>query len=564
MLQLISQPNPITFARNPIAFKFRSVNMSGNPYGTGLGIHCDYRFGANCIPVGSTLTILWSDPSGIPVSLTLSAAASPNTIDEFQGSPAAASLVYAQNIAATIGAHPHLAPFFDVSAYQSGANIYLRIAVKELVSGWTVAFLTDGIPLSDDGIITTPTVTLYNLPYNYKVHVQIFIESDYRSGDYELVASVDDYPDALGYTTFNIGQIISAEVEQSLSEPPLPAVDTSTIQLADNLRRYFIRYNESSGSPASYTGYTWIEPLLVMYGGIDNALFAEGDFFTKFSAEQSILTWYPDGKSIATDQPEYLPYIQHLPDVNKRPILELTTFDADNAQIGVTFPYSDSLTYFSTWETALIPISVNALGLSGSVAKFKVRVLDGDSAWDGGEPVYLSQPRTYYITRKHRRDSQYLFYLNGFGVPLTIRCTGRFEKDLETARDTGIRVIGSSFAPTERQRFQYNFDFKNPVTYRSGYYSKKEVDALQECMMYNHLYQLIDGRYIPLLQTKQKFDITKSGQFLHSITFTAIRALDPVNYSNDEIGDIIVTPQNRWLTEDGQAWITEGGQEWIQ
>jgi hypothetical protein len=151
-------------------------------------------------------------------------------------------------------------------------------------------------------------------------------------------------------------------------------------------------------------------------------------------------------------------------------------------------------------------------------------------------------------------------YLNSFCCPETLRCIGDFKTQLQVPRSESERILTPDNSSTTAERFQYDQAFDNYFTYNSGFLSAFEVDALQELLIYNQLYEVYTDGYIQLKLTENKFDITESRQFLHATSFQAIPATRQGQYSNIVIP--MTDDQEGWATQYGDYWRTTFGKVW--
>ena len=113
--------------------------------------------------------------------------------------------------------------------------------------------------------------------------------------------------------------------------------------------------------------------------------------------------------------------------------------------------------------------------------------------------------------------------------------------------------------------FQYAQDFENIFTYRTGYKSRIEIEALQEMLIENQAYEIFQSGYVPLFITDKKFDITECLQFLHALQFKAVRSLKRINYSNSLIpcdGALPICGPSNWQSPEDECWNTPNGLNW--
>jgi len=184
-------------------------------------------------------------------------------------------------------------------------------------------------------------------------------------------------------------------------------------------------------------------------------------------------------------------------------------------------------------ECVVFPVNYLIISIQNNVVlKFTIRIVDGTSAYDSGSPVYLSPLRTYYVDYDYYDTVKTLLYLNSFFLPETLRLTGEQKKDLQVSRQISQRILEANYSTVSKEVEQFDFDWDNVWTFRTGHIRKAEVDALQELLIYNSAYEITETGYRPLLLDGRRYEIENSLEFLNSLEFSAVRALKAVNYLN--------------------------------
>lgn len=526
-INVIAQPGEIALSRNPIRFQFNLEEDLGDPYvyrgPASEARGSTYFYLAN----GDTIIIAWTEPDGSTDSVTFTAVLSPSAENEIYAFNPGGGHVNTYNLnAQRMQDHSRIHPFFKVYADDNGSGMSFWVEVREFNDDW-------GVELG--GTVTGGTFNYFDyatssngFPAGVKILFEVFGEETYLDGDFVELASLEAVPDPDGNVSFDIAEIMDKLVISTLADPPLPAIGASTVTKADVLRRYYVRYRldfTGVSSPA----WTYSAIKLILCGGVEQGLHLSGDFFGDLSATNSLLTWYPDGKNLSADQPEYLAWINYTgSDVEVSiELYRFTTTEALSRQVQYNF---NGVT-LAPWEVALIPVGPAELSsITSATVKYTVQVID-DSTVEVGPLVYLSQKRTYYVDRSYHTDRRYLLYHNSFCCPASLRCTGERSKALEVERLLSDKIITTKDAATTPEQFQYNDEWNNSLIYRTGYLSRAEVDALQELLIYNRAYEIQDGAYVPLLLTGDTWQITRTRQFLHSLEFDVIPALRPINYT---------------------------------
>lgn len=547
MVNLTQEPGPLTLSRNQIVYKFLATDVFGNIYGP-KPASAQLTAGDTGYPDGSTVTITINNIDGVSHSVQFFAVTNPGTPNQILAATGTIDISYYDTVAAKIQQHPEIGPFLVMSTDDDDPFFNLIATGINTSDNFSVSFAQTGI----SGATTVETAAVPdNTPTNYRIIVEVFVET--ADSTYDSIAIVEAIPDADGMAVFDFAEDIHKAIVGTLATPPLPSVDNVDVIKSDVIRQHLVRYREDyDGVTPSWTvaGYK-----RTLCGGIEKQLFADAGFFSSFGADNSILSWYPSGKTVSLDQPEYLPYYNYH-DTIKSIYLEVVLVDEDGNTTTVDKFYTPTI--FADPESIyLIPVGYNQLELSNegvAVKKYIVRVAEKPETPTPDPPTYFSQARIYYVDDNYYHDKRYITYLNSFCLPETLRCLGVQDKTLNIERQISDNILPVEYQALESETQQHDHLYQNEYTYRSGYLSKAEVDALQELLIYNNTYEIIDGDYRALLLTTDKFNLYSSRQFLHSIEFRAVPRYKEKNYSNKNIplGDAVAA--GGWNTGDGFWW----------
>lgn len=493
---------------------------------------------------GETLTITYTEPDGTTEAVIFTAAANPtaeNQIpdDSFSGSFTA----YWNAIRDKVGAHHRISPFFTVTRSSSLAGTILRIKCKSADPDWEIVTTnTAGITVTD----FAPTVD--TTPINYKVLFEVFVERTYKGGDYVQAAQLENIPDSDGYMSFDISSILEAECKAGMAEPVVPEWGTADSFLADNLRRYYVRYTEEYGTPVVAQEWQYDEVRTCMNGGVSQSIYATGDWLADLNVDNALLTWMPNGRKVGRAQPEYISFY-NWDSVEREVFVRMRWYDiADNA---VSTP-SGHLTalLLQPNEVATLPVGPEVLGLN---ANFDAYRYDVQVVYNDGEAYQpLSQWRTYLLDDDNYHSERYIQYLNGFGVVETWRCTGVWGKKINIQRAIAERPLLPDFNEFATDRFQYQKNWDHELTYRTGYVTRGEADVLQEMLIGGEVYDVAEEGHIPLTLETNSFAVTDTDQDLHAYQFAARPRMDTRNYSKKNITDLMA---GAWQEPGGEAWF---------
>lgn len=506
-------------------------------------------------PTATDITINFQEPEfGPSHTQTFTTVASPAADDELPDSLTGfgTALEYWQEIASIIQAHPAIAPYLTIYAEDAGTGIALWVVATEYNPDWTVEIAIGSVP---NFATTDYTTLLTTFPSNYRLHADVWVEDSY-GGTAQKVATLEGIPGADSRVRFDVAKILHDAIRNTFANPSLPIFDSTDAQILDILRNYYLRIWENIGEvSATYDNYLETTPKEVLYGGISQSSFAAGDLFDNLDAANSLLSWYPDRKTVAITQPEWLPWYNYT-DAAINPGLEVMYFYEDGTSFTQRNYEIDPIT--ESHQVCLIPVGPPALDpvkLEDCV-KYKVRVITINEEL---MTVYHSQARTYFIDRGYARN-RFLMYLNAFHAPITLRCTGDLEEDLEVDREVSQRVLAPGFLPTIDENFQYAESWENIFTYNTGYLTKLEAKALSELLIFSRLFEVSTYGYIPLQLRGKKFAITSDRQNLHAYAIECTPALLARHYSNILIP--ITAEQDAWLTDLGEYWQTALALPW--
>jgi len=557
-LTIVDEPVDIVLARNPVVLHLKAAQSGGDLY-TAVGVSASMEVETtDRFDTGETLTVEYTEPDGTVTTLVFTAASAYSGVAEIPDDTwSGGGPEYWTEVAAILNSHPRIAPFFTVEPWTVLGQLTIRILARSTEAGWEVDISnTGGFTVTQDTDGTADST-----PDNYRVLVEVFFEQSYRSGDYTRVAQLTGQPNpANGYLYFDLSSVLASHCRASRTEPMVPNWGTTGAFVADNLRRYYVRYTEQYGTPAVVQEWAHLDVKFVMDGGVSQAVHKQSGYFGYLSTldeTDAFLTWTPNGKRVGLYTPEYLTWYNYT-DADQDVILEVVMYDVDTgaAKSSLFFvSFSDSV---RAKECAVFPADLSRLigdvniGANTDAYKYTLRVVDNTSDWEGGSPEYFSEARTYYIDRNYYESTRYVQYLNGFGLPETIRCTGEWGKRIEVQRSTAERPLPPGYTPVASDNFQYARAFNPLLTYRTGFLRKGDAETLQEMLIAGEIYDVSADGYIPLQITDNRFDVTSTYEDLHAYQFACRPRLNMKNFSSKKLSQ-----------SDADAWEEPSGDFWF-
>jgi hypothetical protein len=548
MLQLLQNPADLVLSRNPIVYKLRAYTTTQGDYSP-TGVRASISFESAQFDVGNTIVVTYIEPNGLKTIESFVFATSvgnnPNFLPTTGVYPTFAAQCAA--IAERIGKHPRISPFFTVTSGAASFRHFLQFTAKNTAPYWSLHLSDSVVNFSHQVSFTTTAAAASQRPANHKLLYDVFFESDYQSGLFDLISENETFVNESGFALFDIKDILDSAFTRALSERPIPNFSDTTPQLSDNLRRYFVRIGERYGTPATIHNATYIGtaeyPNLVRLGGIaENQWENNVGIMLDTAIKNRVLSWQPTLKTVGRYQPEWLG-VTSWGDVSNFAVKVTALWEDGTTENYTALTNSISLKY---GETLLLPVNIAALRASSAdkVERYTVTVIDAATN------AVVSEAFSYTIDSLHHQSERYLMYLNGFGVPQTMRMTGVFTPTYEIARMEFNRAYApngrlvQSGSASSRHVSSPNF------VYRSGHLQREELFALLEFTFSEHVFEVFEEGFIPLQVLDKKMKMPETDGFTEcTLQITAASRLSYRNYGNG-VRFTRTVPQAGWKATD--------------
>lgn len=556
MIEILKQASIISMSRNPVTYCFKALTSTGSDFGS-KGMTASLVVGEG-LKEGDSIVVRFTEPNNAPVSIDFQVNSiisdnpeiiPPKPSDSVLQVPL---LSYISDIAARISKHPRLSPFFTFSAKEVSPNLVsLDAMAKSIDIGWSIDF-TQSV-LNDFAIAptfeSTPSV-IDPRPAHHKILYEIYFENTYLSGDFKRIASLEAAADEKGLVVFDIQDVLDSAFKNALSAQCIPAFLANTPHKADNIRRYYLRIAERYGSTS--ISYDWIyigdvkKPNIIQLGGIAQNLWQDNPEFTSSTAlTDTLLSWYPRTKIIGINQPEWLAW-RALSD-NDKVCLKVNIIDEEGLLSSLDIFHNTPPITLKKGETILLPVGASQLNLPNidTAVRYQVIVQSYNNLG-----TFKSETYTYYIDKQYYETQRFIMYLNSFGVPQTLRCTGMFSPAMNIERNTSKKPLSpfADVATTGDVPMRSMSDFV--FTYRSGYLRNDEIHALQELLTAEYVFEVFEEGFIPLKITDKQFKLPETGQFMSVIEFTAAPRVDYRNYANAHRFSLTNPISTNWKADD--------------
>lgn len=190
-----------------------------------------------------------------------------------------------------------------------GAVPTFIIRAKEAIAELVIEF-TSNQPVSPDQYISEANSIAYHQPGvrdGYELKASLFLETQYNSGNFDFVTSIDCVLDENSIAHVDVSKYIDAEIEASWTEYPVP-FEQELGYIAPNLRRYYMQFSESFANETQAIE-TKSETLYAHWGGASSDDSYTSDLIAAQNTSGKFLTWWPSGKRILKEQSDWLAWM---------------------------------------------------------------------------------------------------------------------------------------------------------------------------------------------------------------------------------------------------------------
>lgn len=458
---------------------------------------------------------------------------------------------YWNEVADIIGSHIDIEPWFHVYIEaEADGRLSLYAVAKEQDLSWSVSWWVGDRYVSVENDLPPTT----NAQYTVRLDVVVANE---REG-WTSVGRIGASPDSRSRVHFDIGGILSSMVRDELPHPAIPAWSTDAPYEPLNLRSYYLRISEYSDREG-FLSSIYVRGRRCFAGGTSAVIQARGNFFENLSTKNSWLTNRPDRRTVGTDEPVYLGFVQrYFTSTASELSLEVEEFTA-SGEIRTTSHFGDLGFTSPTFEPIVYPVGYRALGIGEDTLYYTVTVRRPRGHLTA---LAVAPPRTFIVDRSQYENVRYLAYLNSFFLPEVVRCTGRVvrELDVEYTRFDKVRrrSDGVEYGDTENIAAQV----RESYTFATGYKPQLEIETiLQEISRSPRLYEITSTGFTPLVATGKSFLTGAEDENLHSAIIPC--ELGIVDRSYGRYDDLLRAPEpDYWSGPDGEAWQGPNEQPW--
>ena len=348
----------------------------------------------------------------------------------------------------------------------------------------------------------------------YQIRALVYIELEYMSGEFSLVSNVEGFMNNEAKYLLDVSYMLDAEIEDAWDEYPMPT-EQNSIYKASNLRRYYVEFVEFWNNETDKQSVK-SDIRFVHWGGVstDDENIATPIFL--HALENNFLTWWPSGKKVSLEQPDWLSWINQFDKQTFSVSVRIYT-DAGTTQVLL---HSIEL---DTWETMVFQTGYTQNDLQALVAGEYI------NKWeyyiqDAGLKV-LSNEFRYYPDRVTclRRV---ILYFNSAGVPETFHTSGDWTQRMNVSTEVASRSASFNLNNLRPRSFVFSSNHKNSIKAVTGPLSKKEAFRIQP--MINTMISFVQDqlRWRPVVMVTSKSDVLVENDFIRRIELEILEAND--------------------------------------
>ena len=517
MIQLVKRPHETAFSRNPIAYQIRAVDTLGAAY-RAVGARAVFDTYAEYLNPDDTLTFSWTDATGATGSILFTAKATPLLDTDL---PANQPLSI---VAQYIAAHRLIAPVFNVY-YRNLAYQTIVAEVRAIETGWTMDW--DWL-VNDDAQKSLVPFSEMNAPSGYYIGYEVFFEVGYNSRKWQSIHTGRIYPRADGGDLYlNIADILDTQCRATLLENPFSAYSKVLPSITDNERRYYVRFREYGDVLATQWQTEAISTVLM--GGLPNQVWLTYPNWFAFQVSDIGRTWltYRQNQVVYFGKPSWISWFNPYAETISIQLMCEWTDQNGNQGSGLV---ADVHVSAEKDRCVTFAVSPDALGLNEDVRVYSIQVLT-----TFGQALSVKQ--YFRVDTLPYRNTKVLAYLNAFGCPETVICTGENTRQItmvstQTESVRGVNYVGGI---TRSERFLQSFQIN--YIYRTGILSAAQREALTELQLSDVFFDITGSSYLALVlkaESSNKADtIFDSSEVNYGIEWTAVPRLNMGAWGSD-------------------------------
>lgn len=300
----------------------------------------------------------------------------------------------------------------------------------------------------------------------------------------------------------------------------LPVIGDDITIATDQFAEFWIEFRESTtADPSPAWTSDEANSKYVIKGGIQKEKHARNNsFINHFEVAKPFLSWQPKERHIFPDQKIHLTYFNFQGKVNPSILIKIYNDDETIIEDGFTLSFgADDLIVHILLNNFIDDANT---GNTKNVVKIDVFLIEASLA--------ITETRSFILLYRPLYDYADLFFHNSIGGFDTIRVRG----EMNFAMDRSVTEAGNGVDVNQWNSQVISGEIRHVAINKTdrfsgdiGYLPKKEQEPCIDFLMSTNAYEIIDSRYIPVLELEQAKEIRKSTDKRYSFPIEWKRAI---------------------------------------
>lgn len=382
-------------------------------------------------------------------------------------------------------------------------------------------------------VVSTNTAGVDEEMYsNFQLVVDVYVQDTYATTntDYKRKASIGLVPDASGDAVFHIEKIVAAHIAGYFPSYGLDESEKAT----EAFKKFKYRYAEYYGLPPTHKRVTTSKEFFMMRGGLKFMDWPENDFYsTWLPANKRFLTWKSGTRKVATDQQEFLSFLNH-------------SATSTTLTLKVKMNYTDGTNSTATGqeetgtiekEIFIFPVGYTQLDID--TLKTAGKTVESYEVYiDDQAGVTISETVVFWVDNTVYANKRVFYYENSLGGIDSLVCTGKREDNISVMRLSTERILEDywdadnvvDYGNYENYENTYSFEY----AISSGYKSKKQAVTEMIELLISPVIKEDTGEWMPVILKKDTFKLYKDEEDAFFVQFDYAQAFENVGYSELE------------------------------
>lgn len=294
----------------------------------------------------------------------------------------------------------------------------------------------------------------------------------------------------------------------SLLKLQLPVITGATIQpVKDQVKYFYIKYREITKADPDTAWLTDDQnKRIAVMGGVEQRLFKRNNFFVSYLVDtKAFLTWQPSNRFVFEDERHYLTFLLTTPaDFT----VKVHTVFTDLTSHDTTIPFVAGSNVLFRIKAGAKDLGLPAIDITRTLYYYEIQV---NKTADNG---LLASPHRFYLEYRPLYAFTDILFFNSISGLDAVRVKGQVDWSIENTGDDVEHITGSQAYNTDRPQVQYSQanqlkkdNFKGDAGWRR---TPAQQEALVELLLSKGRYEIVDGRWIGIVNLRKNLDLRSS------------------------------------------------------